>query len=62
MLIVFPILIINCNFIKTAAEEDAFDDEQSGLYIIKDLCHHFDTTGSYTIISAIKDTSGPKAK
>ena len=54
--------LINCNFIKTAAEEDAFDDEQSGLYIIKDLCHHFDTTGSYTIISAIKDTSGPKAK
>ena len=52
--------IIECLFPKTTAEAEAdeFDQDQSGLYMIKELCHHFDTTGSYTSMKLIRDTFG----
>ena len=51
--------IITCNFPKISREDGAtYDDEQSGLYMIKELCHHFDTEGSYTSITLIRDTFG----
>tara|TARA_Y100000592_G_scaffold95969_1_gene163535 strand:- start:7296 stop:8618 length:1323 start_codon:yes stop_codon:yes gene_type:complete len=52
--------IIKCLFPKTTAEQtaDEFDQDQSGLYMIKELCHHFDTTGSYTSMKLIRDTYG----
>jgi hypothetical protein len=51
--------IITCNFPKISREDGAtYDDEQSGLYMIKELCHHFDTEGSYTSMSLIRDTFG----
>ncbi len=53
--------IIECEFALTSAE-DTVDTEQTGLYMIKELCHHFDVSGSYTSLTLIKDTFGTKAK
>ena len=54
--------IIECEFALTTREKSAIDTEQSGLYMIKELCHHFDVSGSYTSLTLIKDTFGTKAK
>tara|TARA_B100001109_G_C18824077_1_gene456057 strand:- start:44 stop:1306 length:1263 start_codon:yes stop_codon:yes gene_type:complete len=53
--------IIECEF-AVASAKNAIDTEQSGLYMIKELCHHFDVSGSYTSLTLIKDTFGTKAK
>jgi len=51
--------IIECNFPKiTQSNAKEFDREQSGLYMIKELCHHFDVENSYTSMKLIRDTSG----
>lgn len=51
--------VIKCNFPKVSnSEANEYDDEQSGLYMIKELCHHFDTEGSYTSMKLIRDTFG----
>lgn len=51
--------IIECNFPKiTQSNAKEFDKEQSGLYMIKELCHHFDTERSYTSLKLIRDTYG----
>jgi hypothetical protein len=51
--------IITCKFPKISREDGVkYDDEQSGLYMIKELCHHFDTEGSYTSMTLIRDTFG----
>jgi hypothetical protein len=51
--------IIECQFPKISGSEGKeFDSEQSGLYMIKELCHHFDTGGSYTSMKLIRDTFG----
>lgn len=51
--------IIECQFPKISrADGKEFDDDQSGLYMIKELCHHFDTEGSYTSMKLIRDTFG----
>jgi hypothetical protein len=52
--------IIECKFPKTTVSTDKreFDEEQSGLYMIKELCHHFDTNGSYTSMKLVRDTFG----
>ena len=51
--------IITCKFPKISREDGSkYDDEQSGLYMIKELCHHFDTEGSYTSMTLIRDTFG----
>jgi len=55
--------IIECLFPKTTTSKSKeFDQEQSGLYMIKSLCHHFDTTGSYTSLKLIRDTFGQYGK
>ena len=55
--------IIECDFPKVSADEKPeYDDEQSGLYMIKELCHYFDSTGSYTSLTLLRDTFGPKKK
>ena len=43
-------------------ENLTIDEEQSGLYMIAAVCHHFDPLGSFTQLNIIKDTFGPKAK
>ena len=51
--------IIECNFPKTTTSKNKeYDQQQSGLYMIKELCHHFDTSGSYTSAKLIRDTFG----
>jgi hypothetical protein len=51
--------IIECEFPKIVLSDGKeFDDDQSGLYIIKELCHHFDTEGSYTSMKLVRDTFG----
>ena len=51
--------IIECQFPKiTESDAKEFDRETSGLYMIKELCHHFDTENSYTSMKLIRDTFG----
>ena len=52
---------IECFFPKistnTARE---YDTDVSGLYMIKELCHHFDARNSYTSLKLVRDTFGIK--
>ena len=51
--------IIKCNFPKiSGGDKEEYDKEQSGLYMIKELCHHFDSDASYTSMKLIRDTFG----
>ena len=51
--------IIECKFPKISrGSGDEYDKDQSGLYMIKELCHHFDTDASYTSMKLIRDTFG----
>ena len=51
--------IIMCKFPKiTRQSVDSYDDQQSGLYMIKELCHHFDSDASYTSMKLVRDTFG----
>ena len=51
--------MIECLFPKATTEDsNEYDPDQSGLYMIKELCHHFDPDGSYTSMKLIRDTSG----
>jgi hypothetical protein len=51
--------IIQCRFPKISSSDgNEFDNEQSGLYMIKELCHHFDSEASYTSMTLIRDTFG----
>jgi len=45
---------IGCNF--------EFDDNLSGLYLIKELCHYIDESNSYTSLRLVRDTQGKKTK
>ena len=55
--------IIGCSFPRrTTSDAKEFDQEQSGLYMIKELCHHFDKDGSYTSMQLIRDTTGLHGK
>ena len=55
--------IIECLFPKTTTSKNKeYDQDQSGLYMIKELCHHFDTEGSYTSMKLIRDTFGQYGK
>jgi hypothetical protein len=55
--------IIECQFPKISfSNSKEFDDDQSGLYMIKELCHHFDTEGSYTSMELVRDTFGKHGK
>ena len=35
-----------------------YDEIESGKYLILNICHHFDTTRSYTSLTLVKDTPG----
>ena len=52
-------LTIECEFPRLDREKRAEKDtEMSGLYIIKELCHQFDSEGSFTKLKLIRDTFG----
>lgn len=51
--------VISCKFpVISRSNKEEFDRDQSGLYMIKELCHHFDSTASYTSMKLIRDTFG----
>lgn len=51
--------IIECQFPRiTRSEVAEYDDDQSGLYMIKELCHHFDDENSLTSMKLVRDTYG----
>ena len=51
--------LIECNFPRVTTSEIAeMDDEQSGLYMIKELCHHYDNENSLTSMKLVRDTYG----
>jgi len=53
--------VIECKFPKVSrSNSDEYDPDQSGLYMIKELCHHFDDSGSYTSMRLVRDTFGKK--
>ena len=55
--------LIQCLFPGTTASKiNEYDPEISGLYMIKELCHHFDAEGSYTSLKLIRDTFGQYGK
>ena len=49
--------IIRCNFLRVSATKE-YDRQQSGLYMIKELCHSFDGSRSLTTMKLIRDTYG----
>tara|TARA_B100001939_G_scaffold340124_1_gene347762 strand:- start:233 stop:1564 length:1332 start_codon:yes stop_codon:yes gene_type:complete len=52
--------VIKCFFPKISrGDSSEFDRDQSGLYMIKELCHHFETDGSFTSMLLVRDTFGP---
>tara|TARA_B100000131_G_scaffold244402_1_gene237124 strand:- start:98 stop:1414 length:1317 start_codon:yes stop_codon:yes gene_type:complete len=55
--------LIKCKFPKIDMENRTdVSEDQSGLYMIKELCHQFDPKGSYTKLTLFRDTMGPKEK
>tara|TARA_Y100001968_G_scaffold169755_1_gene155429 strand:- start:146 stop:1471 length:1326 start_codon:yes stop_codon:yes gene_type:complete len=55
--------LLECQFPNiNRATTGSTDEEQSGLYMIKELCHYFDASGSYTSLKLLRDTFGRKEK
>ena len=53
--------VIRCEFPQfSKAKRKQPDPEISGLYMIKELAHYFDTKGSYTKLKIVRDTFGRK--
>jgi hypothetical protein len=51
--------VIECKFPKISqSDAKEYDSETSGLYMIKELCHHFDAQSSYTSMKLVRDTFG----
>ena len=50
--------VIKCMFPKVTSEDEDIDDEQSGLYLIKELRHHFGDKKSETSMLLLRDTFG----
>jgi len=55
--------IIDCNFPRIDSEQrKEIDRHQSGLYMIKEVVHYFDGTGSYSKLKLVRDTFGVREK
>ena len=50
--------IITCLFPKISREDERYDSEESGKYMIKELCHHFEAKRSFTSMTLVRDTYG----
>ena len=54
--------LIRCKFAKITTDENKVpDDEQSGLYMIKELVHYFENKGSFTKLKLVRDTFGKRS-
>ena len=54
--------VINVKFLKADLESKEHDRKQSGNYLIKELCHHFDANMSLTSLKLVRDTFGEISK
>ena len=55
--------VIECLFPNNSkSDKNEHDSETSGLYMIKELCHHFDVNNSYTSMKLLRDTFGVNNK
>lgn len=55
--------VIDCKFPRLSeSKATEYDPETSGLYIIKEVCHSFNTTSSYTSLKLVRDTFGSPVK
>ena len=54
--------VINVKFLKSDMEAQEHDRKQSGFYLIKELCHHFDANMSLTSLKLVRDTFGEISK
>ena len=55
--------LIDCVFVKITEDTNkTIDTKQSGLYMIKELTHFYESEGSYTKLRLIKDTFGSRVK
>ena len=55
--------VVKLNFAKITTDQTKVrDDDQSGLYMIKELVHYYDSKGSFTKLKLIRDTTGKKDK
>ena len=55
--------IIDCEFPRLDREKKKdIDRHQSGLYMIKEIVHYFDASGSYTKLKLVRDTFGVRDK
>lgn len=55
--------VIRCNFEKITSGDKKLgpiDTNESGNYLIMNLCHYYDTTNSYTYLTLVRDTYGLK--
>ena len=53
--------IIRCEFPRVDRQKRKEPDpELSGLYMVKELCHYFDASGSYSKLKLVRDTFGRK--
>jgi len=50
--------IIRCEFPKISVNSKEYDTSQSGLYMIKELCHNFTGAQSLTSLKLLRDTFG----
>ena len=51
--------VIECKFPKISSQDpNEYDTETSGLYMIKELCHHFEPNSSYTSLKLVRDNFG----
>jgi hypothetical protein len=53
--------VIKCEFDKITMGNKALgstDQNQSGKYLILNLCHYYGTTTSYTALTLVRDTYG----
>jgi hypothetical protein len=55
--------VIECLFPNNSkSDKNEHDSETSGLYMIKELCHHFNVNNSYTSMKLLRDTFGVNNK
>jgi len=55
--------VIECLFPNNSkSDKREHDSETSGLYMIKELCHHFNVNNSYTSMKLLRDTFGVNNK
>ena len=55
--------VVNLLFAKITTDDvKVKDNEQSGLYMIKELVHYYEERGSFTKLKLIRDTTGKKDK